>query len=85
MAEENTVRVLRGAPYNPADAPIRTTAQQRVDDILTDVEAHLQTSRSDLAYALENMKILMVPQHQNVELLIGQLIEQVAEHKRMHR
>ena len=65
--------------------PKRTTAQTRVDDILEDVEARLRSSRDDLAYAVENMRIIMTPQHQNIELLIGQLIEQTIEYKRMYQ
>jgi len=87
MSEEldSTIKLVRGETLVSQAAPKRTTAQQRVDDILDDVETHLRASRDDLAYAMENMQILMVPQHRNVETLIGQLIEQVIEHKRLRQ
>ena len=85
VMDEGNVKLVRGEALAVLAAPQRSTAQQRVDDILDDVEAHLRASRDNLTYAIENMSILMVPQHRNVETLIGQLIEQVIEHKRLRQ
>lgn len=64
-------------------APRRSKAQQIQTDILTDAEHLLRDARDMVDEALELFGLLSPPQHPNISTLLGQLIEQVIEFKRV--
>jgi hypothetical protein len=65
--------------------PERSHAQQIQDEILNSAEDAFRTARSSLAEGIEMFTLLTTPQHTQIETLIGQLIEQVIEFRRIHR
>lgn len=82
VEETENVKVIRGEPGQALVPRQRSKAQQRRDDILDDAEAQLRGSRDLLVEAMEGIELLMLPQHRNIDTLIGQLIEQVIEFRR---
>lgn len=92
--DETTVRVLEAdeLPLNQDDGarlpqqPRLSRAQQRLDDILTDVENELREARDLTARALEDFVLIEPkPQHPNLPTLIGQQLEQVIELRGLRR
>jgi hypothetical protein len=66
--------------------PKLSRAQQRLDDILTDVENELREARDLTARALEDFILIEPkPQHPNLPTLIGQQLEQVIELRTLRR
>jgi hypothetical protein len=93
--DETTVRVLEPdeVPRAPRvddgarlPQPKLSRAQQRLDDILTDVENELREARDLTARALEDFILIEPkPQHPNLPTLIGQQLEQVIELRSLRR
>ena len=92
--DEVTVRVVEAedlpVPRNVDDGarlpqPKLSRAQQRLDDILTDCENELREARDLTARALEDLTLIVQPQHPNLPTLIGQQLEQVMELRALRR
>jgi hypothetical protein len=93
---ENDVRLapggssFRGPADGPdrrsePDAPVRSRAQTRRDQILDDVEAELREARDLTERALEDLALVVQPQHPNLPTLLGQQLEQAIELRRLKR
>lgn len=84
MEWENDVKVEPTARFrNPVrerrDEPRQSRAQQRLDQILTDAESELREARDLIVTALEDLSLILQPQHPNLPTLLGQQIEQVIQ------
>jgi hypothetical protein len=87
---ENDVKVRggRGSFRRPASTPgeraradesPKSRAQARLDEILNDSEKELQEARDLVVSALEDLALVLQPQHPNLPTLLGQQIEQVIQ------
>lgn len=61
------------------DEPRQSRAQSRLDGILSDCEGELREARDLVVTALEDLALVMQPQHPNLPTLLGQQIEQVIQ------
>ncbi len=70
-------RELRRREEEPT--PRLSRAQQRLDDILKNGEDELRDARDLIVSALEDLSLVLQPQHPNLPTLVGQQIEQVIQ------
>lgn len=82
MIDHNEVRVVESR-FLPATPPARTKYQARRDQDLQEVEEALRLARELVDDALEGFGMYTQPQHPHLSTLIGQLIEQVIEFRRV--
>ena len=85
--EIKDVRVFYPNPDGPQAAPTaeRSHWQKRRDEDLAQVEEGLRTARDLVADALEGLSNYVLPQHRNLDTLIGQMIEQCIEFRRVRQ
>jgi hypothetical protein len=80
--EDTNVRRIAATEF-VAPAPERSHWAKRREDDLAQIEEALRQARDLIADALEGLSNYALPQHRNLDILVGQQIEQVIEFRRV--